>query len=101
MPWYSVTISAPDILAGQDSAFERAFTDALMESERQSAASLWWSHKLEDGSITYFISATANEVSIKSIAAFSPSECKEPDFSVVKLLHHAGSPLTLEGGNKP
>lgn len=97
MPWYSVTISAADILTGRDADLETAFTSAFIEGSRESTASLWWLHKLADGSITYFLSATPEEIGLAAIATFSPIECKEPDLSAVGL-SHTGKPLTLEGG---
>jgi hypothetical protein len=99
MPWYTVTISAAGIPGGGDTALEKSFEAAFIDGARESTASLWWSHSSIDGSITYFISASPDEIRIESIAAFSPTECREPDLSAMRLLLNRG-PLATEGGNK-
>jgi hypothetical protein len=99
MPWYTVTISAAGILAGRSTELEKAFEAAFNDGVRANAVSLWWSHNQIDGSVTYFFSATPDEIGLASIAPFSPIECKEPNLAAVSLLH-TRELLTTEGRSK-
>lgn len=99
MPWYSVTISATDALAGKHTRFEELFDKAFIAKGRPNMASLWCRCNAEDGSIIYFLTRVAFEISKEEIATFSPVACKEPSLVRCELLQYQ-PPLTLEGDNE-